>query len=90
MYSLFIFLIFLNFFKSKIFFSDNANVFNIIFKIEDINDEYIICGIWYNKLYEPLSVYILWIVESLKNNALIVKKIIKEIKNKSILIILEL
>ena len=74
----------------KIFCSDNASVFNIIFKIEDINEEYIICGIWNNILYLPLSLYILWIVESLKNNALIVKYIIKENNNKSILIIFEL
>ena len=49
--------------------------------MEDINDEYIIWGIWYVKLYLPLSTYILFIVLSVKKKALIVKY--KEIDNKN-------
>ena len=56
----------------------------------DINDEYIICGILYIKLNEPPSMYILCIVLSLKNNALITKLTVKLKKKRNIFIIWEL
>ena len=61
-----------------------------MFMTEVIIDEYKILGIWYIKLKLPLSSYILWIVESLKNKAFIVKYKENENKNKIILMILEL
>ena len=42
-------------FKAKILFSDKDNCFNIVLITAEITEEYIIWGIWYNKLKAPLS-----------------------------------
>ncbi len=52
--------------------------------------KYIICGIWYVKLKLPLSIYILCIVESLKNKEFTVKYNENINKNRLIFIDFEL
>ena len=80
----------LSFFNSTILSCDKAKFLIKASMNLPINDEYKIWGIWYQKFYLPLSSYILCIVSSLKNRALIVKSKLKEKKNKNIFIILEL
>ena len=77
-------------FKSNTLLSVKERYLSIEVIIIESNEEYIICGIWYGKLYEPLSSYILCIVSSLKNNALIDNSVAKKKKNNNIFIILEL
>ena len=70
-----------SFFIDNKFPSDKDNVRNSISINEEIKEEYNIWGIRCIRLYEPLYTYILFIVLSVKKNALIV--IYKENDNKN-------
>ena len=74
-------------FKTIIISWDNAKFFINISNNFAINVEYNVWGIWYKKLNLPSSSYILWIVSSVKNKALIVKSKQKEKKKGKFFII---
>ena len=69
---------------------DKNKYLSPILKIWVIKKEIIILGKKNPRSYKPWSTYILWIVVSLKNKALIAEQIAKFKINKSIFIIFEL